>query len=190
MASSSSSDAQVAERYATALFELANESGQLNMAEGALTALRDTFEASPELAETLRNPAFTRADKRAVMARVAETISGAGGGWATFDGFLGALESHGRFAVLPKICEQFVQLMAEHRGEVRAQVTAAMPLSDTQINALASNIQSAVGGTVKLDITIDPSLIGGLIVRVGSKMIDSSIRSKLSNLQTVMREVG
>ncbi|MEM0988298.1 MAG: ATP synthase F1 subunit delta [Pseudomonadota bacterium] len=191
MASSSSSDTQVADRYATALFELAAEAGELDRGEAVMRALRETFEGGPELTAALRNPAFSRDDKKAVMMRVADGLAGAAGGaWPTLEGLLSALEGHGRFAVLPAICNRFLELMAAHRGETRAQVTAARPLSDTQIDALAAKIQEAVGGIVKLDITIDPSLIGGLIIRVGSKMIDSSIRSKLSNLQTVMKEVG
>lgn len=156
-----------------------------------MLALRDTFKDNADLGEAMKNPAFSREDKKAVMGKVAEAMAGAAGGrWETLDGLLGALESHGRFAVLPAIARRFVDLMAAHRGETRAQVTAAMPLSDTQADALAAKIQEAVGGVVKLDVTVDPALIGGLIVRVGSKMIDSSIRSKLSNLQTAMKEVG
>jgi len=187
VASSTSSDSQVTDRYATALFELAEEAGELDAAENALLVLRETFAASAELAEALRNPAFTRADKKAVMARVAEASGAAG---PTFDGFLGALESHGRFAFLPAICDRFAVLMSEHRGETNVQVTAARPLSDVQSEALAAKVGETIGGVVKLDVTVDPALIGGLVVRVGSKMIDSSIRSKLANLQTAMKEIG
>ena len=103
---------------------------------------------------------------------------------------VGLMATKRRLFVLPQVIIVYRQLMAEHRGEVTAEVTAAKKLSKEQKSALAKTLKSAVGRDVKLNVTVDEDLIGGLVVRVGSKMIDTSIRSRLASLQNVMREVG
>ena len=103
---------------------------------------------------------------------------------------IGLMAAKRRLFAMPEMISVFKALMADHRGEVTAEVTAAHALSDTQANALVDQIKGAIGQEVKLNITVDPAIIGGLIVKVGSRMIDSSIRSKLAGLQNAMKEVG
>ena len=103
---------------------------------------------------------------------------------------IGLMARKRRLFVLPAVAEIFTALLAEHRGEVTAKVTAARLLSDAQIEALKTTLREKLEREVKLDIMIDPAIIGGLIVKVGSRMIDTSIRSKLAGLQNAMREVG
>jgi F-type H+-transporting ATPase subunit delta len=103
---------------------------------------------------------------------------------------VGLMATKRRLFVLGDVIDIFAKLMAEHRGEVTAEVTAARALSDGQQAALVSTLKAAIGREVKLNVTVDEGIIGGLVVRVGSKMIDTSIRSKLASLQNAMREVG
>jgi F-type H+-transporting ATPase subunit delta len=103
---------------------------------------------------------------------------------------VGLMASKGRLFVLGEVIDVFAKLMAEHRGEVTADVTAARAMSDAQQAALVSTLKAAIGREVKLNLTVDEEIIGGLVVKVGSKMIDTSIRSKLASLQNAMKEVG
>jgi len=103
---------------------------------------------------------------------------------------LGLMAKNRRLFVLPELVAQVKGLIAAHRGEVTAEVTAATTLTEAQTTALAEKLKASVGKDVKIDVTVDESLIGGLVVKVGSRMIDTSIRSKLSALQNVMKEVG
>ncbi len=103
---------------------------------------------------------------------------------------VGLMAANRRLFVLPGLIAQLKAMIAEARGEVVAEVTAARELTAEQTKSLASKLTSSIGRDVKLDVKVDESLIGGLVVKVGSKMIDTSIRSKLANLQNVMKEVG
>ena len=103
---------------------------------------------------------------------------------------LGLMAKNRRLFVVPGLVAQVKALIAADRGEVTAEVTAAKPLTKAQTEALAETLKASVGREVKLDVTVDESLIGGLVVKVGSRMIDTSIRAKLAKLQNVMKEVG
>ena len=184
--SATSLTAGAAGRYATALFELAQEAGSLEQAEADLTALGAALEESSELSDLLKNPMYTRTEQGAAMAGVADKM----GLSALVKNVIGLMATKRRLFAVPELIRVFQGLMAEHRGEVTAEVTAARALSDTQSAALVEQIKSAIGRDVKLNVTVDESIIGGLVVKVGSKMIDSSIRSKLASLQNAMKEVG
>jgi F-type H+-transporting ATPase subunit delta len=173
-------------RYATALFELAREAGELDRAEADLTQLDEALASSPDLADLIRNPVYTRAEQGKAMDAVAERM----GLSPLVRNVVGLMASKRRLFALPQMIAQFRALLAQHRGEVTAEVTSAHPLSDTQRDALAGKLKGSLGRDVKLNVRVDRDIIGGLVVRVGSKMIDSSIRSRLARLQNAMKEVG
>ncbi len=173
-------------RYSTALFELAREAGEFERAEADLDQLSQTLEDSPELNELIRNPVYTRTEQGRAMGAIADRM----GLSDLVRNVVGLMAQKRRLFALPQMIAMFRALLAEHRGEVTAEVTAAHPLSDAQADALAEKIKGSMGRDVKLNVRVDESIIGGLVVRVGSKMIDSSIRAKLARLQNAMKEVG
>ena len=186
MTASSSLTAGAAGRYATALFELARDAGTLDQAESDLGDVRSLLADSPELMELLRNPIYTRAEQGSAMQAVCARM----GLSQLVSNVIGLMASKRRLFALPEMMSVFEALMADHRGEVTAEVTAAHELSDAQQAALVDQIKGAIDQDVKLSVTVDPAIIGGLIVKVGSRMVDSSIRSKLAGLQNAMKEVG
>jgi len=173
-------------RYATALFELASETDALTRTEQDMEALGLALEASDDLRALISTPIYTRDQQGRAMASVA----GAMGLSALVKNVVGLMAGKGRLFMLGEVIGIFAQLMAEHRGEVTADVTAARALSETQQAGLVATLKAAIGREVKLNVTVDEKIIGGLVVKVGSKMIDTSIRSKLASLQNAMREVG
>ncbi|MCL5777011.1 F0F1 ATP synthase subunit delta [Limibaculum sp. FT325] len=186
MSETSSLSASIAGRYATALFELAQESGALEAAEADIARLGEALEASEDLRSLIASPIYARDDQSRAMAAVGKALDLSG----LTANLIGLMASKRRLFVLPQLIATFRALMAEHRGELTAEVTAARALSDAQLANLAETLKGATGREVKLNVKVDEDLIGGLIVKVGSKMIDTSIRSKLASLQNVMKEVG
>ena len=186
MAGSSTLVSGAAGRYATALFELASDSKALDRTEADMEALGQALEASDDLRSLLSTPIYTREEQGRAMASVTEAM----GLSALVANLVGLMATKRRLFVLGQVIDIFARLMAEHRGEVTAEVTAARALSDGQQSALVSTLKAAIGHEVKLNLTVDEGIIGGLVVKVGSKMIDTSIRSKLASLQNAMREVG
>ena len=186
MSDSSNLVSSAAGRYATALFELAGESDALAPTEQDMAALGQALDASDDLRALISTPIYTRDDQSRAMASVA----GAMGLSALVKNVVGLMAGKGRLFMLGDVIEIFAKLMAEHRGEVTADVTAARALSEAQQAGLASTLKAAIGREVKLNVTVDEDIIGGLVVKVGSKMIDTSIRSKLASLQNAMREAG
>jgi F-type H+-transporting ATPase subunit delta len=176
----------VAGRYATALFEIAKETKTLDQVEADIRAVEAAMAESPELREMLSSPVFSREDQaRAIGALAARMGLG-----AAVANTLGLMAQNRRLFVVPALIAQMKGLIAADRGEITAEVTTARPLTDAQTDALAQTLKASVGKDVRLDVTVDESLIGGLVVKVGSRMIDTSIRAKLANLQNVMKEVG
>ncbi|MEM9139556.1 MAG: F0F1 ATP synthase subunit delta [Pseudomonadota bacterium] len=186
MTAATSLTAGAAGRYATALFELASEAGALDQTEADLTQLQSSLDDSADMQSVIKNPLYTRDQQGAAMAAICDKA----GTSALVKNVIGLMAAKRRLFALPEMIAGFQALMADHRGELTAEVTAAKPMSDTQIKALADQIKGAMGKDVKLNVTVDDSIIGGLIVKVGSKMIDSSIRSRLNALQNVMKEAG
>ena len=183
---SSSLTSGVAGRYATALFEIAKESKSLDKVEADILALEAALAESPELRHMLSSPVFTREDQGRAITAIAAKM---GLGQAVTN-TLGLMAKNRRLFVVPGLIAQLKALIAADRGEVTAEVTAARPLSEAQAAALADTLKASVGKDVKVEVTVDESLIGGLVVKVGSRMIDTSVRSKLANLQNIMKEVG
>jgi len=178
--------AGIAGRYASAIFELAKEATGLPALEADVTALGDALKESPELAGLISSPVYSRDEQSKVMAAVAAKM----GLSPTVTNALALMASNRRLFVLPQLLAALRDMIAEDKGEVTADVTAAANLTKAQADKLAAPLSKSVGQTVTLNTTVDESLIGGLIVKVGSKMIDTSIRSKLASLQNVMKEVG
>lgn len=173
-------------RYATALFELAEETGQFDAVAGDVSLLRDALGASDELADALHNPSISRAQ----MGRVADALATKLGVSDLSRKFLGLMAAKRRLAALPAALAGFEALAAEKRGEAAVSVVAATPLTDEQQASLTDALATAVGRKIHMQVDVDPELIGGLIVKIGSKMIDASVRSKLSTLQHAMKEAG
>ena len=173
-----------AERYAQALFELANEEGALDAVAADIAALVGLIDESADLARLVRSPVFSREQQAKAMA---EILTSAGAAPLT-QKFLGLVAENRRLFMLPQIAKAFRTLIAKARGEISAEVKAAHALSDSQIADLKATLKAAYGKEPNLSVTVEPSLIAGLVVQVGSKMIDSSLKTKLANLKTALTE--
>jgi F-type H+-transporting ATPase subunit delta len=178
--------AGIAGRYATAVFELAKEAKGLSGLEADVAALAQALKDSADLREVIASPVFSRDEQGRAMSALAVRM----GLSSTVANTLALMAANRRLFVLPQLLAALGEMIAEEKGEVTAEVTAAAELTKAQAEKLAASLKKTVGKTVKLNTTVDESLIGGLIVKVGSKMIDTSIRSKLASLQNVMKEVG
>lgn len=170
-------------RYARAIFDLAMEAKALPAVEASMGALKDALAASDDLRDLTTNPLVGRGAAGAAVAAVAAQL----GLDDLTRRFLGVLAANRRLALLPAVIRDVAALAAARRGEVTAQVTAAHPLSDAQRSALAAKLKAGIGRDVALDISIDPAIMGGLVVRVGSRMIDSSIRTRLDMLGQALK---
>lgn len=186
MSSATSLTSGVAGRYATALFEIAKESKSLDQLESDVDALGAALGESADLRGMLASPVYTREDQRRAIKALADKM-GLGKPLANT---LGLMAENRRLFVVPGLLGQLKALIADERGELTAEVTAAKALTKAQTEALAGKLKQSFGKDVKIDVTVDENLIGGLVVRVGSQMIDTSIRAKLAQLQHVMKEVG
>jgi len=134
----------------------------------------------------MSSPVFTREDQANAIAAIARKMDLG----TTVASTLGLMAQNRRLFVVPALISQLKALIAAERGEVTAEVISAKPLTKAQSEALAETLKKSVGKDVKIAATVDESLIGGLVVKVGSRMIDTSIRAKLANLQNMMKEVG
>ncbi|MGB8181399.1 MAG: F0F1 ATP synthase subunit delta [Stellaceae bacterium] len=186
MASEATSVAGLAERYAAALLELADERKALDAVASDLTGLRRLIDDSSDLRRMIRSPVLQRDEQARAIAAVGERASAD----PLTRNFLGLLARNRRLFALPDMIHGFLRILAERRGEVTAQVIAAQELSATQRQALDERLRKAVGGKVAVDFRVDPSLLGGLIVKVGSRMVDASLKSKLARLALVMKGAG
>jgi F-type H+-transporting ATPase subunit delta len=178
--------AGVAGRYATALFELADQAGALDTVAGDLKGLNDLIEESDDLKRLVRSPVFSAEDQTAAM----KAIMAKTGTSALAQNFVGVVIRNRRFFVLQDMIRAFNQILAKARGEMTATVTSAHPLADTQTAALKEALNAAMGRDVQIETNVDKGLLGGLVVKVGSRMIDSSLRTKLNNLKFAMKEAG
>ena len=173
----------LAGRYAVALFELAQERGELDVVAGDLHSLREMLGESADLRRLIRSPVLSREEQARALAALGERA-----GFAPLtQQFLGLLAHKRRLFALPEVIEAYNAMLAEHRGEVGAEVVSAVALSPEQLDSVRQQLAAAVGQAVKLSTAVDPSLLGGLIVRVGSRMIDASIRTKLHQLELALK---
>ena len=175
--------ASLAGRYASALFDLARDERQIDAVSTSLDTLEDTLKDSSELRAVTTSPMISRADAGKAVAGTAAALKLD----PTTTRFLGVLAQGGRLRALPDILRLFRQLAADHRGEATAQVISARPLDDDQTAALKNQLRVRAGREVRLETSVDPSILGGIVIRLGSQMIDASIRTKLNTLATAMK---
>jgi F-type H+-transporting ATPase subunit delta len=176
----------LAQRYAGALFELADDKHQLDAVVADLAAIAKMIDESADFRRLINSPILTRTEQGKAVTGIVQA--------AQFNPliakFLGLLAQNRRLFALPAMIQAFKKMLADRRGEMTAQVWSARPLSAEQQNTLTETIKRAHGAKVTMEVKVDPDLIGGLIVKVGSRMIDSSIRTKLQKLQLSMKGVG
>jgi len=170
-------------RYASALFELASENGVVSAVETDLENIEEAILGSADFAGLIRNPKVSRND----AAKAIEAVAGVLGLSELTRNFLGVLAGNRRLSVLPEIIRAFTSIAAAQRGEVTADVTSAHALSDDQVSALQQKLKEREGRNVKIRTSVDPDLLGGLVVTIGSKRIDSSIRTRLNSLAQAMK---
>lgn len=175
--------ASLAGRYASALYELANEQGFVAAVESDLEKLSVALRESADLAALVRNPLVSRD----AAAKAIDGVAGLLGLSQVTKNFLGVLAGNRRLSALADVIRAFSTIAAAMRGEVTAEVTSAHPLDDTQLAALADKLKAREGRDVKLKTSVDPEILGGLVVRIGSQMIDSSIRTRLNSLAQAMK---
>lgn len=176
----------VAGRYASALFELANESSKVSDVEKDLVTFQGLLDESPDLVRLVRSPVIAADDQARAIAVIIDK-AGIGGLAANF---LKLVSSNRRLFVIQDIIKAYRTLAAKARGEIAAEVTSAVPLSDEQVAALKETLKASMGKDVTLQSRVDPSLLGGLIVKVGSRMIDSSLKTKLQNIKVALSEAS
>ena len=170
-------------RYAIALFELARDGKTIAAVEQSLAKLRDASRESDDLKALIASPVVSRGAAGKAVLAVADEL----GLDPITRNFLGVLAQNRRLSQLPAITRGFRQLASRYRGETNAEVTSAHPLSADQVAELKQQLRQRVGREVSVDLDVDPSLLGGLVVRIGSQMIDSSIRTRLTALASAMK---
>lgn len=176
----------IAARYATAIFELAKEGKKLAALEKDVAALGDALDQGSDFTTMISSPIYTRDEQTAAITGIAKKMKLS----PMVSNSLALMANKRRLFVLPQLVAGLGDLIAEEKGEITADVTAAKALTKAQQDKLAKSLKASVGKDVIINMAVDESLIGGLIVKVGSKMIDTSIASKLANLQNAMKEVG
>lgn len=176
----------IAARYATAVFDLARDGKAIAGLEKDVDALDAAMVESDGLRILLSSPLYSRDEQATAIAAVAAKMKLS----KTTSNVLALMASKRRLFVLPQLVATLRAKIADHKGEVTADVTSAKALTKAQSDKLAKTLTAQMGADVKIKATVDESLIGGLIVKVGSKMIDTSIKSKLNALQNTMKEVG
>ncbi len=176
----------IAGRYAAAIFELAKDAKSLAALEADVDALEAALSVSPDLRAMIASPMVSRDDQAKAIAVLAAKMKLSG----LTTNSLGLMAAKRRLFVLPQLIVQLRQRIADEKGEVTAEVVSATALTADQTTKLIATLKARVGKDVKLKTTVDESLIGGLVVKLGSTMIDTSIRAKLAALKNVMKEVG
>lgn len=175
--------ASLAGRYASALFELARDERQIDAVSSSLQAVRTTLDSSADLRAVTSSPLIDRTEAAKAVSATAAALQLD----PTTTNFLGVLARNGRLRQLPEVIRLFGRLVADHRGETTAEVVSARPLDDEQVAALKANLGARAGRNINIDARVDPSILGGIVVRLGSQMIDASIRTKLNTLAQAMK---
>jgi len=177
----------VAGRYATALFELALEEKAVETVERDLNRFASALDAVEDLRRLVRSPVFTADEQERAIAATLEKMEIEG----LTANFLKLIARNRRLFAAPDMIKAFRALLARHRGQASAaEVTSALSLTEGQLRALQTALKAALHKDVQLDQKVDATLLGGLVVKVGSRMVDSSLRTKLNSLKQTMKEVG
>jgi F-type H+-transporting ATPase subunit delta len=178
--------ASLAGRYASALFDLARDKKQIDAVSRSLDSLNQALADSRELNQLVTSPLVDRDDAAKAFAAISVELNLD----PITSNLLGVLARNGRKAQLQPVIRTFRRLAADHRGEITADVISAHPLRDDQVARLKAQLKSRVGSDVAIDARTDPQILGGLIVKVGSQMIDASLKTKLNRLAQVMKGEG
>ena len=175
----------MAGRYATALFELAREEKAVDAVKTDLESFDALVAANPDLSRLVRSPVFGADEQLKALSAILDKAGIKG----LAANFLRVITANRRLFAVRDMIRGFRALVARHKGEVTAQVTVAEELSDKNLDALKSALKSVTGGKdIDLDVQVDPAIIGGLVVKVGSRMVDSSLRTKLNSIKLAMKE--
>ena len=183
MASQGTGVSGLADRYATALFDLADERRSLDQVSEDLRRLRAMLNESAELRRLVRSPILSRAAQGRAITAIAERA----GLSPLTRSFLGLVAQNRRLFAVPAMIDAFLARLAARRGEITAEVAAAQALTPAQLDAVNEQLRKAMGSKVAVEVRVDPALLGGLVVKVGSRMVDASLRSKLHRLQLAMK---
>jgi F-type H+-transporting ATPase subunit delta len=175
--------ASLAGRYATALFALAKENNAIDAVQASLDTLSRAMAESDDLRALTSSPVLSREDAGKAIAATAKAL----GLDALSTNMLGVLAANRRLDQIPAVIRAFSTLASDHRGEITAEVTSAHPLDDKQIDALKAQLKKRVGSDVSVSTAVDSSILGGLVVKIGSQMIDSSIKTRLNTLSQAMK---
>ena len=186
MASETTGVSGLAERYAAALFDLADERRMLDEVATNLRELRAMLHASGDFLRLIRSPILSRDQQAKAIGMVAERA----GLSPLVRDFLAVVARNRRLFAVPAMIEAFLAKLAARRGEVTAEVFSAQPLSEAQLAELNEQLRRSIGSRVSVDVRVDPGLIGGLVVKLGSRMVDGSIKSKLQRLQLAMKSIA
>jgi F-type H+-transporting ATPase subunit delta len=186
VASEATGMAGLAARYAAALYALADERKALDSVAGDLKSLRGLIDDSPDFRRVIRSPVLERGEQGKAVIAIAERAKLN----KLTANFLGLLARNRRLFALPTMISGYLAILAARRGEVTAEIVAAQELSPAQRKAIDARLRKAVGGKVAIDIRVDPSLLGGLVVKVGSRMVDASLKNKLARLELAMKGAG
>lgn len=186
MAATESGLSGLASRYAIALFELADEAKQLDRVADDLKALRALLAESADLRRLVRSPVIGRAKQGEAVQMILQSAGAAD----LTRRFLAVVASNKRLFVVDQMIGAYLAELARRRGEMTADVSTAQPLTEAQQTALTDQIKKAVGAKVSINLSVDPSLLGGMVVKVGSRMIDTSLKTKLNRLQLAMKGVA
>jgi len=176
----------MAGRYATALFELARDAKQVDAVKADLDRFEALIAGSPDLARLVRSPVFSSEEQLRALSAVLDRADIKG----IAANFLKLVTSNRRLFVVRDMIKAFAVFYAWHKGEVTAQVTVAEPLADRHLDVLRDALKSVTGRAVELRVVVDPAIIGGLVVKLGSRMVDASLRTKLNLMRHAMKEVG
>ena len=183
MENSGGIQASLSGRYATALFELARDEKKLDAVSASLATLKAALAESDDFRRLTTSPLVSREEAAKAIAAAA----GAMGLDLLTTNFLGVLAKNRRLGQIGAVIRAYSALAANHRGETTADVTSAHPLSADQVEALKTKLKGQLGRDVAIDLTVDPAILGGLIVKVGSRQVDGSIRTKLNTLAHAMK---
>ena len=183
MSSEQTETSGVAGRYATALFELALDRSAIDAIANDLQQLEAMINESADLRRLIQSPLFSRGQQSDAMAAVLTSA----GLSELVRNFVGVVAGNRRLFALEGMIGAYRGIVAQHRGEVTADVTSATPLTEAQRAAVEQALKQAIGSNVAINTDVDPDLIGGMVVRVGSRMVDSSLRTKLQRLQLAMK---
>ncbi len=183
---SSSLSSSVADRYARSLHDLAAENGNVEAVEAALTAFESAIGESADLKRLIESPVFSADEQAAALGAVLDKA----GLEPLAANFLRVAAQNRRLFAVPAMIAAFRAIAADARGETTAEVISAFALDDAQQGQLKATLKEVAGRDVGLDVTVDPSILGGLIVKLGSRQIDTSLKTKLSSLKLALKEVG